>query len=172
MQKLVVLSDNHSNRKVVEEIFKQYEQEQVTFIHCGDSEFPAKDKLWEDVVTVTGNCDFDAGYAESHQLEIEGHSIFVTHGHLYGLNLGLPFLVKECKKRAADMVLFGHIHRPVAEIVEGVLCINPGSVTQSRDAYIRIPTYATVTIDGNTVEVVHYTTDHEALLEHKFTLEV
>ena len=84
----------------------------------------------ERVLSVRGNCDTEvdqmvlefpilATYA---LLPIGDKTVFVTHGHKFNAN-ALPPLKK------GDVLLHGHTHIPIWEEHEGILVLNPGSVT-------------------------------------------
>lgn len=51
-------------------------------------------------------------------MNIDDYRAFITHGHNYGVSLGLEGIYAEALSRGVDIVLFGHTHRPVAESVE------------------------------------------------------
>ncbi len=84
----------------------------------------------EKIIAVRGNCD-----SEVDQMLLEfpmsgdyavilynGVRIFLTHGHIY--NPGkLPPLSK------GDVLVYGHIHIPVAEKEKDIFILNPGSIT-------------------------------------------
>ena len=41
-------------------------------------------------------------------------------------------VVDEARSRNCDGVMFGHTHKPVLEVVDGILAINPGSLSYPR----------------------------------------
>ena len=64
-------------------------------------------------------------------------------------------LKQEAKARGADIVLFGHTHRPVIDTSEeGIIAVNPGSLSYPRQDG-RKPSYALMEIDR--FEKVHFT---------------
>ena len=40
---------------------------------------------------------------------------FATHGHYYGVSMGEERLKAEARGRGADIVMYGHTHRAVAD---------------------------------------------------------
>jgi putative phosphoesterase len=67
-------------------------------------------------------------------VEWEGYRIWVTHGHLYlGEGREVDQLFWWGRRLEQDMVIFGHIHRPVWEEQDGVWILNPGSPSRPRD---------------------------------------
>ena len=86
--------------------------------------------LKENIICVRGNCD-----AEVDQMMLsfpvlcdfgvisDGERlIYLTHGHKYNKDNPPPV-------KSGDVVLSGHTHIPVHEVVGGVLYANPGSVS-------------------------------------------
>ena len=59
--------------------------------------------------------------AEYGILMLEGHLLYATHGHKF-LPANLPL-------QTGDLYLQGHTHVPVCREQNGVLCLNPGSVS-------------------------------------------
>ena len=56
----------------------------------------------------------------------------ITHGHYYYVSMGVEVLVGEARARGADIVMFGHTHKPFLEEREGVIVLNPGSLSYPR----------------------------------------
>ena len=69
MKKIVVMSDNHGYRNIIEEI-KRLEPDGDFYVHCGDSEGMEKDlKGW---ISVRGNNDWMAKLDDEVMFETEG----------------------------------------------------------------------------------------------------
>ena len=141
----VVMSDSHSDRGIVEDIKNRYWTKASAIFHCGDSELPSSDPIWHGLTVVAGNCDYDEGYKNYQLCKVEGKKILITHGHLYGVGLGLDRLSYFAEQEEADVTLFGHIHRPVVELIGRRLFINPGSVSKPRGEW-NIKMYALVEV--------------------------
>jgi putative phosphoesterase len=173
---IVIMSDSHSERRVIESIKNEYKDKTSAIIHCGDSELPSDDKIWQGITVVAGNCDYDPGYKGFQLLEADGQRIVVTHGHLYGLNvltLGtLPYLAEQ---ELADVLCFGHVHRPVAELIDKRLFINPGSVAQPRGDW-QIKMYAVIDVFEDSVhksfDISYRNLQHQPIPELQLRLEV
>ncbi|MDQ0222249.1 metallophosphoesterase [Streptococcus moroccensis] len=129
--RLIIMSDSHGDRTIVEEIKKRYQGQVDAIFHNGDSELEANDDLWNGIYVVKGNCDW-AAFPERTTLDIAGLRIAQTHGHLYGINYGWTRLDYLAEEVGADICLYGHLHVPAADMREGVLFINPGSISQPR----------------------------------------
>jgi hypothetical protein len=50
------------------------------------------------------------------------------------VSLDLRTIKDEALGRGADIVMFGHTHRPVIEVEENLTLINPGSISYPRQA--------------------------------------
>jgi putative phosphoesterase len=61
-------------------------------------------------------------------LELEGLSVRVTHGH----ELGTPSPPKLLALYSADVIVFGHTHKPLVERSGSRLVINPGAAGPRR----------------------------------------
>ena len=55
-------------------------------------------------------------------------------------------VAEEAKSRDCDAVFFGHTHKPVIEEIDGVLAINPGSLSYPRQ-HGRKPSYVILETD-------------------------
>ena len=78
--------------------------------------------------------------------QVETDMIFVTHGHYYGVSMDITGVIDEAKDRGCNAVFFGHTHKPLLETIDGVLALNPGSLTYPRQRGRR-PSYAIVNLD-------------------------
>ncbi len=150
---ILVVADSHGDTSSIREAMTRH-PEITRVLHCGDGE--------ADVVAlstafpsirfdgVRGNCDLGALFPLQRLLRIGGRRIFMTHGHAYGTKYGVDELVEQGRKDRADVVLFGHTHRPLIERERGILLVNPGSISGRFPA--RRATYAILdlTDDGVT----------------------
>jgi hypothetical protein len=96
---------------------------------------------------VRGNCDHDCDWNESYTFCIGSHTIFMTHGHRYGVKYGLETLAAAAKAAGADIALYGHTHRADCRYVDGVYCINPGHVCYPHNT----ATYCEIDVEGDAV---------------------
>ena len=87
-----------------------------------------------DILAVRGNCDADIDQvvlqfpimADYALLSEAGKLIFVTHGHLFNLE-HLPPL------HEGDILLHGHTHVPACQEQDGVIYLNPGSLSMPKE---------------------------------------
>lgn len=154
--KWLIVSDNHGGWSKLNNLIEHYRPETELILHCGDSEFPADDPIWDNVdVVVSGNMDFDPQYFNRRVIEHSEGNILVVHGHRNGVNNGYEELLAEAKEINAKFVFHGHTHRLYAEYVDGVLFINPGSLNHSRGP-IPYKTYAVLEVTSTQYKVEFY----------------
>lgn len=82
------------------------------------------------VRAVYGNTDApgDPELAAEIGLRVEGLTIHVSHGH----ELGQPTPDKVLARYAADVLVYGHTHRPLIERSGDRLVVNPGAAGRKR----------------------------------------
>ena len=147
--KLLIMSDIHGDYEALSKVFEYYEKDHCDGILClGDILYhgprndlphgyapkkciPLLNAHKDEIIAVRGNCDAEvdqmvldspmrADYALYH---IDGHTFFLTHGHLYNEQT-MPHLKK------GDVYLYGHFHVPVFEEAdEGYYKVNPNSIS-------------------------------------------
>lgn len=61
-----------------------------------------------------------------------GRNIFAAHGHKYYVDYSLDSLAVTAKNLDADLIFYGHTHRPYWEETSGTLYLNPGSCSRPR----------------------------------------
>lgn len=135
---ILVVSDTHGSLQKAVEMYDRLGQgiDIDLIIHCGDFKNDAVQmgKLCNKaVVAVSGNSDGNSS-GELELVETPAGTILVTHGHAEGVGRDTyGDLLSLAKKYDAKCVCFGHTHMPVYEEVDGVILLNPGSISQPRD---------------------------------------
>lgn len=147
--KVLICSDTHRRH---ENYIKVVESEGPfdLLIHCGDTEggeYLISEAAGCHSEIVMGNNDFFSNLPKEALFELGGKKVWVTHGHNYYVSLDTAIIKEEAVARGANVVMFGHTHRPLIED-EGLLCINPGSLSYPRQANRR-PSYIILNIDKN-----------------------
>ncbi|SRR5258708_1850245 len=125
-----LVSDTHS--LVRPEIFGALEGVEL-ILHAGDVGGRAViDELAAiaPVRAVYGNTDVsgEPGLKPQLVLDLAGLSVHVSHGH----ELGTPTPARLLTRYAADIIVFGHTHRPLVERSGARLVINPGAAGPRR----------------------------------------
>lgn len=165
--KYLVVSDNHGDRKILVDILKQYKGEVDYFFHCGDSELNPKDELWKTYLVVRGNCDYYGGFPMQLVQKTGLDTVFMAHGHLSSVRYGMTQLKLQAEEVQANLALFGHTHQIGCEMHDGILFLNPGSVSQPR-GQIPIPAYAVIESTEEQFEIQYYRRTHEKLTKLHF----
>lgn len=166
---LLVMSDTHGDASVIEKVRAFYPQMDAV-IHCGDSELPHDHDVLKDMVIVRGNCDRDKHFQEEIVLSVDGVKIYVTHGHLYNVKHSILNLSYRAQEVGADIVLFGHSHILGAEVVGGVLFVNPGSLLLPRGR--KEKSFAIIEKKEANWIVTFYTDHNEKIATHTFPVAV
>lgn len=96
------------------------------------------------VRAVYGNTDLpgDPRLAEAIEYAVGGVTIHVSHGH----ELGSPRPEKLIEQYAADVIVYGHTHRPLVVRADARLIVNPGAAGPRR--FDITPSVARLTIVG------------------------
>lgn len=145
--KLMIASDIHGSSYYCCQMIDAYHREQAERLlllgdilyHGPRNDLPKKydpkavidmlNPLKNEILCVRGNCDTEVDQmvldfpilAEYCLLELDGHTVFATHGHHYNPQT-LPPL------KNGDILLNGHTHIPANKDMGGYIYMNPGSV--------------------------------------------
>ena len=157
--KILVVSDTHGKDEMLEQTLDK-ELPVDMLIHCGDVE--GREFFIEAIAEcpcciIAGNNDFFSDLNREEELEICGHKVLVTHGHMYGVSMDIAGVIDEAVSRNCDIVLGGHTHKPAIYRRNGVLAVNPGSLSYPRQNGRR-PSYAVLTMQqgGDCVPEIRY----------------
>jgi putative phosphoesterase len=101
------------------------------------------------VQAVYGNTDIagDPNLEMSIDLNVAGLTIHVSHGH----ELGSPTPERLLARYSADVIVYGHTHKPLIERSGTRLVVNPGAAGPRR--FNLQPSVARLTIEGGAPEV-------------------
>ena len=150
--KYMFASDIHGSAYYCRKMLEAYEQQgAVRLILLGDllyhgprndlpREYDPKQVLAmlnryrDQIYAVRGNCDSEVDQmvlefpmmADYAMLELNGKTIYATHGHRYHREALPPM-------RPGDILIHGHTHLPVAEAMGRCYLLNPGSVSLPKD---------------------------------------
>ena len=129
--KILVISDTHYDADTMEQVIHHH-TEVDAIIHCGDSELDRAYFDGSSVQVVRGNCDFDLNFPEEIIVPVETEKILVVHGHKHRVKTTLLPLIYRAQEIQASIVCFGHSHILGAELNNGILFVNPGSLHMPR----------------------------------------
>ncbi|MBU1144240.1 MAG: metallophosphoesterase [Firmicutes bacterium] len=148
--KLVVFSDNHRDRKIVQNILL-LNPNADRYISLGDSEMSEAELSSMNVFGVKGNYPFEPKFPYDLMFEFEGWKTLLTHGHRYFVKNGLYTLYQHAEENQCQLVLFGHTHQCFVEEKNNILFVNPGSATFPKGSVH--PTYAVLSILRDKIDV-------------------
>ncbi len=155
--KVVIISDTHGHARNLKAVIDRVWPVDA-LIHCGDVE--GEEDYIEQLAgcplyVVAGNNDYFSGLARELEFVLGGKKIFLCHGHSYGVSMGMERIREEGQSRRADIVMYGHTHRPYLEVGKGITVLNPGSLAYPRQ-FPRDPSYMVMEIDSD--GETHFTT--------------
>lgn len=134
--KILIVSDTHKSHSNLENVIEKTGHIDM-LIHLGDVE-GGDDYIAAladcPVHFVRGNNDFFSDLPAEKEIFAGGRHIFITHGHYYYVSVGEDRLKTEARGRGADIVMYGHTHRPSYSEENGLIVLNPGSIAYPRQA--------------------------------------
>lgn len=148
--KIVVVSDTHGRHGGLEQVIEK-EKPFDALVHLGDvegGEDYIKALVDCEIKMIGGNNDYYSNLPGEAEFIMGGKRFFIAHGHTYFVGYGSERIAKEGVRRKCDMVMFGHIHKPVVEKKLGVLILCPGSIAYPRQRD-RKCSYGIVNIESN-----------------------
>ncbi|MDD3338623.1 MAG: metallophosphoesterase [Lachnospiraceae bacterium] len=150
--RVLIVSDTHGRAEQLGSILQQ-NQPLNYLVHCGDVEGD-EDYIRAlagcPVYMVKGNNDFFCDLPREEEFYLGNCKVFLTHGHYYGVSMDLEGIMDEGRARGADIVMFGHTHRPVVEEGKNIVALNPGSLSYPRQMG-RKPSYIVMEIDEKNI---------------------
>ncbi|MCX7712025.1 MAG: metallophosphoesterase [Clostridia bacterium] len=151
--RILLMSDSHGNTNNIIKAIKKNKDIDIV-IHLGD--------MLSDILKVMegnkhiryecvpGNNDWAREYPSEKVLDLEGKKVFITHGHHYNVKYDYQRIIVRGRAIGADAVFFGHTHIAEEMFSDGMMVLNPGSI--SLPSQSRIPTYSLIEIkDGRLV---------------------
>ena len=143
--RIAVFSDSHGDTAGMIRAVELYRPELI--VHLGDCVRDARELAGcfytIPMISVRGNCDYAPETEETVTVQEDGVTIFMTHGHSYGVKLGLDALLNSVGFSGAQLGLFGHTHMAMQRALGVVTLLNPGRAGRGLH-----PTWASVDTDG------------------------
>ena len=167
---LLIFSDSHGRVENMHAALERQIKKPDAVLFLGDGArdldrlFLCDTPLW----AVRGNCDWSSSdYADRTErlLYLEGHTLLLCHGHEWGVKGGLGALIAHAAEVGADIVLFGHTHKPTlltvaageavgkATLSRPMYLFNPGSIGYNEDG--EGYSFGILTLGGETVLFSH-----------------
>ena len=143
MNEYLIVSDTHgADNSLISLVYDHPHAKALIFLGDGMSDLACV-KLFRPSLTfyaVKGNCDwcgdlYHGIYCPAEQvITLEGHKIFLSHGHMLGVKSSTDYLLRHALSEGAEAAFFGHTHIPLdiydRASEDGPLChlFNPGSL--------------------------------------------
>ena len=146
--KILIVSDTHGRDATLRNLLEKVKPIDM-LVHCGDvegSEEYIRSLVDCPVHMVAGNNDFFCELPNEEVFCIGKYRVLLTHGHYYYVSMGTQMLKSDAKARGFDIAMFGHTHRPCLEQAEGIVVLNPGSLSYPRQEG-RNPSYMIMELD-------------------------
>ncbi|MBO1515085.1 metallophosphoesterase [Metabacillus bambusae] len=169
--KVLIMSDSHGLTTEIDDIKNRHINEVDFMLHCGDSELSGESSELIAFKGVKGNCDYGSNLPDEIIEELGDYTLYMTHGHLYNVKATLMNLKYRALEINAKIACYGHSHIAGAEIIDGVLFINPGSIRLP--VLRRQKTYAILDVENTLAKVTFYEVNGREVeeLSRQFTLE-
>ena len=134
--RVLIVSDTHGSVRNFDEVIER-EKDIDMMLHLGDVE--GDDNYMETILKcpvhiVGGNNDFFSRIPNEIEIRIGKYKVFMTHGHGYHVSTDTRRLKQAARARSADIVMYGHTHRPDIDLEDDVIVINPGSLSYPRQS--------------------------------------
>lgn len=148
--RILIISDTHRKHAGFDEALDLAGRIDY-LIHLGDvegGEYYIEQRVDCPCYFVAGNNDFFSSLPRELEIVLGGKRMFLTHGHGYMVSIGTEMLVEEARSRKADVVMFGHTHKPYYAELDDLIVLNPGSLTYPRQEG-REPSFMIMEIDDS-----------------------
>ena len=153
--KILVVSDTHGS---VGPILTAIDREKPdVLIHLGDGINDLRNLNFSgQIYAVRGNNDLNGKLKSMAKVSYGKTIILYMHGHEYDVSQGYAKLVNFATQQGADIVLFGHTHKPDYFERNGIIFANPGAMKDRATA-----TYLTIDLQTDKAPVI----THHKLME-------
>ena len=135
MKRILVFSDTHGSTTAAQRIIAETPGIEC-ILHLGDNTRDAaalRQVTNLQVIGVRGNCDLDPTAPDRRIITIDGVRIMLVHGHQHHVENSLLRLSLAAREADVSVVCFGHTHRSLCLYEDGLLILNPGSISRPRD---------------------------------------
>jgi uncharacterized protein len=148
--KILVIADTHGN---VGNILTALDREKPdVLIHLGDGLSDLADiKFIGQIFAVRGNNDTNGKIKTIAKVEYAKKVMLLTHGNEFDVKKNYEKLIQFAFTQGADIVLFGHTHKPDYFTRNGTIFVNPGALKDRETG-----TYVTIEFGSNDPKITHH----------------
>ncbi|MCL2252890.1 MAG: metallophosphoesterase [Lachnospiraceae bacterium] len=146
--RILIVSDTHRHIDDFEKVYMRVLPIDLV-VHCGDAELSEeafKRIIGCPLMMVSGNNDFFADLPREIEFMIGRYKVWLLHGHNYYVTVEGKTIRREAERRNADIVIYGHTHKPIIDIMPELIAVNPGSLCYPRQEGRR-PSFIIMEID-------------------------
>lgn len=135
--RILVVSDTHGDPRGLVAVLSKLGRSVQMLVHLGDgvSDVEAAARYGSPMppsYVVRGNVDTDWSTPSIRQLWAFDRKILAAHGHMYLKGDSFQPFIKAARREGAQAFFFGHTHIPFWAVMNGILLLNPGSLTRPR----------------------------------------
>ncbi len=147
MNKIAIISDSHGALDRLDEVLTNLQNGGVTeIIHAGDFALGAIAELLQKFPGLNfriaiGNCDVNSELLEKISALENVELAEILGFELSGRQFAVAHRIEDLRNSAAEILVSGHTHIPLAKKAEGKLFLNPGSL-QDDGGYFLLETEA------------------------------
>ena len=160
--RILIISDTHGDVRNLAYVIREFGPRIDRILHLGDGAADLeklRSKISPSIPceAVRGNMDSGSCLPASRVTSVGEHRIYASHGNTALAGGSLLPLLYAAREAGAEACLFGHTHVPYKRTSEGVLLLNPGSLSRPRGGWG--PTFAILDVpeDGSDkIVAVHY----------------
>jgi len=153
MKKIIIASDSHGNKKIIDKIFNELEFDYFLFL--GDGIEDLGTYLYDErVKIVRGNCDFFSNEKYDGYIKVEDVLIFYTHGANYSVKTTMYKLYEQVSKLPVNLACYGHTHLFNIQEINNITFLNCGALCSHRGGNEE---FAIVTINNEKFYIEKYT---------------
>ena len=150
--KILVFADSHGDAGTMDTVTGLEQPDLV--LHLGDDVRDAQ-ALMENypglrVEMIRGNTDPEEDALPETVISVAGYTLFMVHGEEYDVEADVEEVIEAGLLEGADVILFGHSHKPYLERRDGVWVMNPGRIGRTSRKKIDA-TYGIIEIDEDTI---------------------
>lgn len=148
--KILVMSDSHGAWESMCRAVEQEQPRQILFLGDGLHDADRLHVRYPDlpIITVPGNCDHDFFDEPERLIEIDGVRILMMHGHTRRVKYDSLAAYYAAREMGAQILLYGHTHRPLVDYDGHLFTMNPGTIGGRRTN----STYGVILIENGKID--------------------
>ncbi|MFU8792504.1 MAG: metallophosphoesterase family protein [Acholeplasmataceae bacterium] len=131
---ILITSDVHGRSDLLKAVIEKHKNIEL-HINAGDMCLNQHIIDKYQVITVSGNNDYPKTQPNERVIELNHMRIYMTHGHIEHVKLGLERLKKKATDHKVHLCIFGHTHKRYLNVDDNIVFVNPGSLGDGSKSY-------------------------------------